>query len=198
MAFDMQELLRAARHTVQQPRSGARLILNLQLPVNVAWVSLALMAVASAALSTLTFMLSEAAGTAALDPAMTRLFANPMQFAALQAGVLLLGAMLMHAVGRMFGGRGQFNEALLLVAWLEFILLLLQIAQIVAMLVSASLAGALGVFGLVLFLWLLVNFIAELHGFASVLTVLFGVIGTFLVISIAMAVLIVAVVGVGA
>lgn len=197
MAFDLQTVLIAARDTVQNPKEGARALLSLRLPANVAWVGLVLMAVVSSALSTVTFLMSGASGDSSLDPAMVALFTNPIQLAAMQAGLLLIGALLIHGVGRMFGGTGQINEALLLVAWLEFILLLLQIAQTMILLISEPMAAALGLFGLVLFLWLLSNFIAELHGFSSVLAVFFGIIGAVLALSFAAAVLIVALVGVG-
>lgn len=198
MAVDLQGILIFARDTVQQPRPGARALLNMHLPANAAWVGLILMAVASSALSTVTFLLAGVADDPPLDPAMLALFTNPIQLAVMQGCLLLIGTMLIHGIGRVFGGKGQFGQALLLVAWLEFILLLLQIAQTVILLVSEPMAAALGLFGLVLFLWLLTNFIAELHGFTSVLAVFFAIIGSVLAISIAAAVLIVAAVGMGA
>ena len=197
MKFDLPSLLLAARGTVQQPRAGARGLLNLNLPPSVAWVGLVLMAVTSAGLSTLTFLLSTQSDAVPLDPAMLELFTNPLQLAALQAGVLLVSAALIAGLGRMFGGAGRFEDALLLVVWLEFILLLLQIVQTAVMLFSPTLAGALGLFGLVLFIWLLANFIAELHGFASILAVGLAIIGAVFAISLAAAVLIVAFTGVG-
>lgn len=198
MAFDMQTLLIAARDTIQQPRAGARALINMDLPANVGWLALVLMAVASSALSALTFVMSAPSEDPAFDQALTGMFSNPLQLAIFQGIALVIGAMLIYRVGRLFGGKGRFSDAILLVAWLEFILLLLQFAQLILLPISTPLAAALGMFGLVLFLWLLTNFIAELHGFSSLLAVFFGISGTTLAVSFAAAILIVAFVGVGA
>lgn len=197
MRLDLPSLLKAARDTVQQPRAGARAVLGLGLPVNAAWAALVLMAVASSALSSVTFLLSSGADAPALDPAMMDLFANPLQLAVIQLTALAFGAGLIYTVGRRFSGKGQFGDALVLVAWLEFILLLLQILQTGLLLVSPPLAAALGLFGVVLFVWLLTNFVAEMHGFSSILAVFFAIIGTVLALSLAAAVLIVVFVGSG-
>ncbi len=197
MMFDLPSLLAAARDTVQQPRAGARAVLNLGLTLGAAWTALALMAVASSGLSALTFLMSDMGGEPQLDGAMVALFSSPLQLAVLQGVVLAFGAWLIHTVGRMFSGKGQFRDALILVAWLEFILLLVQIVQTVLLLVSPQLVAMLGIFGLVLFLWLLTNFIAELHGYSSIMAVFFAIVGTVLLISFAAAVLIVIFVGLG-
>lgn len=198
MAIDLPHLLMAARDTVQMPRAGARALINMNLPVNVGWLGVILMAVASAALSAVTFVLSPPSSDPAMEQALTGMFANPIQLAVFQTVALIIGAMLIYRVGRMFGGAGRFADALVLIGWLEFVLLLLQAVQLALLLISTPLAAALGMFGLVLFLWLLTNFIAELHGFRSLLAVFFAIIGTTLVVSFAAAILIVAVVGVGA
>ena len=197
MAFDLPNLLIAARDTVQAPRAGARALINMNLPANVGWLGLLLMAVSSAALSTITFGFSPSGGDPATDQALSRLFENPIQLALFHAGALIIGAMLIYRVGRMFGGTGRFADTVALLAWLEFILFVLQAVQLFLLLVSPQLAAALGMFVLVLFLWLLTNFVAELHGFGSLLAVFFAIIGTTLVVSFAAAILIVAVVGVG-
>ena len=56
---------------------------------------------------------------------------------------------------------------LLLMAWLQFILLCLQVLQLVTQVLLPPLSELLGLVGLALFFWLLTNFIAELHGFGS-------------------------------
>jgi Yip1 domain len=197
MALDFQALLIAARDTVQQPRQGARWILQMGLPAVVGWLGLSLMAVVSAGLSTVVFILSGPTDDPSLDPAMVQVFSNPIQLAIVQILLLVIGVMMISGIGRMFGGKGQFADALLLVVWLEFIMLLLQIAQLVALLTLPPLAAMMGLFGLVLFLWLLTNFIAELHGFPSVLATFFGIIGALLVVTFAAAVLVAMFLGIG-
>ncbi|NJR43059.1 MAG: hypothetical protein HC767_10775 [Akkermansiaceae bacterium] len=67
------------------------------------------------------------------------------------------------------------NDALLVVVWLQVLMLGLQLLQVLLLLISPVLAAVVGLAGIVLFLWLLTNFVAELHGFQSLLAV-FGAI----------------------
>lgn len=198
MAIDVKTLLIAARDTLQQPKVGARALLQMGLPANVGWMALVLMAVVSAVVSALSFAMSAPGEDQALDQALMLLFRNPIQLAFYQGVALLIGIMLIYGVGRMFGGRGSLNQAVLLIAWLEFIMLLLQLAQFVILPISTPMAAAIGMFGFVLFLWLLTNFIAVLHGFESNVAVFMAIVGTILAVSFAAAILIVAFVGLGA
>ena len=102
------------------------------------------------------------------------------------------------AVGDDFGGRGRFSDALVLMAWIEAVLLVLQVAQIAALVLLPPLADIAGIFAVVALLWLMAHFVAELHGFASAGAVLMGLIATFLALSMALAILAVAVLGLGA
>ena len=55
----------------------------------------------------------------------------------------------------------------LLIAWLQFIMVCIQVVQTALMLIVPPFASLLGIAGLVLFMWLLTNFIAVIHGFRS-------------------------------
>jgi hypothetical protein len=70
-------------------------------------------------------------------------------------------------------------DAVILIAWLQFIQLLVVAAQILLMIVLPAVAPVLEIAGVILFLWLLVNFVAEMHGFRSLGLVFLGVIITF-------------------
>ncbi|KTF07440.1 Cytochrome c-type protein, partial [marine sediment metagenome] len=83
--------------------------------------------------------------------------------------------------GRMFGGHGRFEDALLLTVWIEVMLLVVQLAQIVLSLALPGLAGILGIIAVALFLWLTVQFTKALHGFTSGPKVLLVMFGTLLV-----------------
>jgi len=63
------------------------------------------------------------------------------------------------------------------------------------MLVSPGLAAATGLFGMVLFIWVLSNFIAEMHSFASAGKVLLGIVATVLIVSVLVAFALVAMKG---
>ena len=106
---------------------------------------------------------------------------QPLVLAGMQLVAIVLGAGLMAGVGRMFGGHGRFEDALLLTVWIEVMLLVVQLAQIVLSLALPGLAGILGIIAVALFLWLTVQFTKALHGFTSGPKVLLVMFGTLLV-----------------
>lgn len=193
MQSDLAGFLVLARETVQDPRGTARRLMDLQLPEAVGPVALGLMAVLSALLSSLALRMTPIEA----EPVLQELFSSPLRMVLVQGVALLVTVMMVHGVGRIFGGKGQLVDAVLLIAWIEVVLLLVQTAQIVLLLIAPPLSDLAGVVAIVLFFWLLSNFIAELHGFRSALMVLFCMFGTVLVVSLALAIVAVYVVGVG-
>ena len=197
MALDFRTLVIAARDTVQQPRAGARAVIDMGLPITIGGLALALMAVASAVLAALMY----AAFPIPPDPTapqiamLDQVMANPLQLALVQLILLAVGAFLIFRIGRGFGGAGNLADAVALLAWLEFILLLLQAVQVLAMLVSPPMSQAIGLFGFVIFLWLLSNFTAELHRFTSVFTTFLGIIASVIALAFAAAVVIALMIG---
>ena len=183
------ELRYVVQLTLQNPRAAARHLMGWQLPISAVWLALALMAVVSALLSTLALLLTPMQSEPTMiEPGIKAMLQNPLQVALLQAVVMVVMAMLAQGVGRLFGGKGNFADALVLIAWTEALLCALQLVQIVLMLGSPSLGAAIGLFGMVLFVWVLSNFIAEMHSFASAGKVLFGIIGTVLAVSVLIAI----------
>jgi hypothetical protein len=102
------------------------------------------------------------------------MMASPFRTAIVQWLFLALSVLLIHRVGRAFGGRGSFEDALLVVVWLQLVMLAVQVVQLVALALAPPLAGIIGLASIVLFFWLMSGFIAELHGFASRQKVLVG------------------------
>jgi hypothetical protein len=193
MNLSLNVLMSAARYTLQNPRAGARLILSVGLSTGQAMGALVLMAVLSTLLTSVSILVAPVpAGTE-----LQLMFANPLQLAVMQAMILTMGAGLIHAVGTKFGGTGNFAGAVALIAWIEFILSLMQIVQLVALVVMPPLADVIGVMGLGVFLWLLSQFVTELHGFANVWKVFGAIIVTGLGVSFAVAMVLVSIFGVG-
>ena len=178
-------LLRMVRETIMAPRAGAAALLNLGLAPIVGWMALLLMAVASTLLTHVSFALMPVETRAMWGGAM----ASPMRTAILQCVVLLIAVHAIHRVGRWRGGRGTLAGAVILTAWLQFILLCVQIIQLVAQVVAPPISDFLGLLGLALFFWLLTNFIAQLHGFASLGWTFLGVFLTMLAASFALAII---------
>nr|WP_281172865.1 Yip1 family protein [Roseibacterium elongatum] len=157
-------LVRLARDTVANPREGAVTLLSFAPPAQALWLMFAIVVVISLMLGEVVALLAGLPGDGPLT--------GPLQNSAIslglvQAGFLFLMAHAMHKIGRAFGGTGQFQEALLLVVWLQFIFNLLQLVQIGALLVIPPIAGLITILAIMLFFWLLVNFVSVLHGFTS-------------------------------
>lgn len=192
MASGLDEIVRFAVYTIRSPRGAARALLGMGLPASAAWMALALVCVLSAML----FHLSLGLLTTAEQAELAGLLGNPLGtvvMSALALSILVFGSFL---IGRAFGGRGQLDQAALLIAWLQAIFLMLQLVQVVFMMILPVVAELIGTFGLALFLWLLTPFVAELHGFQSVWKVLFGIIGSVFAIAFALSILIVLVAGI--
>lgn len=163
-------VLGLARDIIADPRGGARAIIYSRLPMNARWLGLAVVVVLSVVFGQVSVMLM-------MQPSglMGGVLTSPSLSILLQAGVLILIAIAMQQVGRMFGGGGNFPDAMLLVACLQGVMIMVQVAQIVALLLLPPLAGIVGLIGFGVFLWVLTGFVAELHGFKSLLNV-FGMV----------------------
>lgn len=190
MTVTLAEVLALARFSVERPREGARAVLAMNLPMNARWSALMLMAVSSALLAHLgmTLLFSRA-------PEMLAELPSPLVTAAVQGVIMVLSVVLIHRIGRMRGGTGHFADALILVAWLQFILVVLQALQIVVTLVLPPLGQVVSWAAIALFFWLLTNFIAELHGFRSLGAVFLGIIGVLVGMSVALTFVLLAILG---
>ena len=163
MTLTFSQILAMVGRTVQNPREGASEVLSLGLPRDAIWIVVGLVVVLSIILAQISSLMLGARGG---DPD-DMLAIGPIAGLAIQLGVLLGMGGAVHLVGRAMGGSGSFPEALLLIAWLQFIMVCVQVIQLLAILVMPPLTGIIFVLGLALFLWLLTNFVAVLHGFRS-------------------------------
>ncbi len=150
-------LFARARDTFRDPRAVARWLMGLRIPTAERWLILALIAVVSGALAHVSMAI--VAGPFAV-PA-------PIAMALAQGVTLWVMVVAIHGLGRWAGGHGTLDDTIVLVAWVQVILLGLQVVQIVLALVAPMLAMLLGLAGIVVLFWLLTVFTAELHGFAA-------------------------------
>ncbi len=190
MAITLSGLLKLALLTVQQPRLGARVVLGEGLPNPTRWMALAFTAVASALSIHLTLALMPPSEVPA-----DVIVPGPVMLAVLQGGVMVLTALAAWQIGRWRGGRGRIEDAVLLMAWLQFIMLCLQVIQIVVMLGAPLLGDLIGLSGIVLFLWLLTAFVAELHGFSSLPAVFAGILGTIFAVALLLSLVLASAIG---
>lgn len=193
MDFSIGSILAFAQFTVQNPRAAARGLMAMGLPDTARWLLFGVVATASAVLTHVGLNLLPPDESQFMADAM----ASPVRTAFFQGGLLLIAGFAITAIGRWQGGKGSFGDALLLISWLQFVLLCLQVVQIVALLVLPPVAEIIGVLGLGLSFWLLTQFIVELHGFASSWRVLFGIVAAILAVAVAISVVLTVLVGVG-
>ncbi len=174
MKLSLQTLLRAARDTLVNPASAARYVMGLGLDAGQGLMALGLTAVCA---TLLTAMMQAFMGPID-DPAMQEMFNRPFILAISQFGLMALGAFLMWRVGRVFGGKGSFAQSLALVAWLEVVLILLQVAALVVQLALPLFALPVGLASVFAFFYLLTHFTAALNGFVSLTKTFFAILGT--------------------
>ncbi|MEZ5752429.1 MAG: hypothetical protein R3D60_10825 [Paracoccaceae bacterium] len=106
----------------------------------------------------------------------------PFAVAAQQIGANILAAWLITAGGRMFGGKGGFPDAILLLGALQGLTLWLLVAQTFVQIFAPALENLIVFAAILAFFWLLTGFVAALHGFTSRISVLSGLmLGAFAV-----------------
>lgn len=173
-------LVNLVEMTMREPRAAARRILDLRLERQVIWLGFALVVSVSAALAWLTVAAMPEGGQAfMIDPS-----SSPMSLVLLQGGTLLLMSGAMSAGGQIFGGTGNFLDALTLAVWIELMLAGLQGVQLFLLLVAPPFSALLGIAGILAFFWVLTHFVAELHGFTHRGKVLAGIVGGFFLVGI--------------
>ena len=163
-------LMGLVRESIVDPRAGASRIIRARVPMSARWIAMALVVVLSVLLGQVTLGLM-------LGPTgmMGGMLGGPASSIVLQGGVLLIMVMAVHNVGRWMGGGGSFPDALLLVVVVQGVMVMIQLVQIAALLLLPPLSGIVSMVGFGVFLWVLTGFVAELHGFRSLLSV-FGMI----------------------
>lgn len=185
--MQLSDLLLAARVSVANPRLGFQMMRSLRLDSSTLVMALAAITVIGVIPAELMVWIMQQRG----EVAIMDLGGGPFGLAMLQLGAGILSALAIYHVGRMFGGHGAFVDALLVVVWMQSILTLIQVAQLVTLLIFPPFAQLLGLMAMVLVFWLSSGFIAEAHGFRSQLKTLFGMFASGLLIVFALAFLLV-------
>ena len=191
MSMTAQDLVQTARLSLKDPRRAARVVMAWPFTLGELWSVLALTAVVSALVGQFLMALSPQD----VDQVLAIMMASPLGFALIQFTGLAILVALIFGVGRQFGGIGSFAGALALIGWLQTILMVLQLAQVVALFLLPPLALLISLFSVVLFVWLLTAFTAELHGFTSLIRTFSGMMASFIGLSVLLALFLVLVLG---
>ncbi len=163
MNLTIRNLLAMTWRTITNAREGAEEVLSLGIPRQALGLGLATVVVISTAISQAQSVFFQAIGAETPEG----LMGNAIAMGAILFVILVVIAYSIWIVGRFFGGRGTLAEALLIVAWLQFVMIVVQLGQLVAMLLLPPLAALILLAGFILFFWLLTNFVAVVHGFQS-------------------------------
>lgn len=143
------------------------------------WMLLALASILSAILAHLAlYVLPAVPGQEGMLMALSR---APLTLSMVQFAAAALGAVLLSGVGRMFGGRGRFPDALLAVGWAEIVMFVLQGGQLALTAILPPLGALAGLAVLGLGIYLIVAMTMAVHGFRNAFLVVLGIVGTIFV-----------------
>jgi len=191
MKFNWGYLFGMALQTVPEPRKVAREIQALQFERGVLWQALALLLVGTTFLGVIASILFP------VDPeAFGPLFADPIMTGIAQASIAVLSVFGVYWIGRMVGGTGTFDQALLTIIWLHFVLWIVELGVIFLGVFAPGIALLLWVMGMVLTFWILSHFIAEMHGFTNAGMVFVGIILTLFAVAVIFSIFL-AMIGIG-
>ncbi|GKY87644.1 YIP1 family protein [Sinisalibacter aestuarii] len=183
MKFEWGYLFGMVLQTVPEPRKIAREVQNLGAPRAVLWQALLLLLVATTFLGVISSILFP------VDPdAFGALLSDPIMTGIAQGSVTVLTVFGIYWIGRALGGTGSFDQALLTVIWLQFVLLIVELGVLFLGVFAPGLALLLWVMGMVLTFWILSHFIAEMHGFRSAGAVFAGIFMVMIALAVVMSV----------
>lgn len=163
--------------TLREPESAARQLIALNPPLSVRWMGVLLIAALTGLLAWPTAQLYLVP-----EPEAAQLLfwinSSPLLVALRHVISIVLVAALMTGIGRMFGGKGSFEDGLLLTVWIELIMLMIQLLLVLIILVIPGFAAIIGYIAIFLLIWLTVQFTKALHGFTSSAKVFLGLAAT--------------------
>lgn len=168
------DLRNLAMLSVSDPAAAARQLMSMQIPRNILWSALFLVAT----LNTIIFTISDL-----LVPGPTplgSLFSTPFTVFGMVAGGLFLTVYSIFWTGRVMGGKAAVDDIMVLIVWLQFLRLLVQAAVLVLVLtipmISALLVSVLVLVAVVMGLYILLHFVKQAHqleslGYAAGITI---------------------------
>lgn len=170
---DLATFLRLIGETVIQPSQMAGRIMARPYDRGTLWMGVTLVSILSVMLIQILQVITP--------------FTMPMGFTPLPYGlvmgcILIILTMGLYLTGQMLGGQGTFIHSFALVIWLEATALTFRVVQAVVGFISPGISGLLSFAGLIALLWILLNFVNEVHkfnsfgrAFATIVIAIFGI-----------------------
>jgi hypothetical protein len=191
MTLSLPFLLSLVWETILSPREAARQVMAIDLPRAIRWQALfALVLVGSVLAVTITWMITG-------HPVMYLgvVPATPFVAAIVSLSGSVFTVFAIFWIGRAMGGTGGFGDAISLVAWTQFVVICMQLVQLAAFILLSPVSAAVDIAAALISIWILTNFIAELHSFKSLSKVFLMIIVTMLGLAFGLS-LILAIIGV--
>ena len=161
----------------------------MNVPRDVLWTALALVAVLNVILVVLLQLISPAP-VAFQEQAIAL---SPFGFVAIIGVFLGLFVFGVFYSGQIMGGEGTLHGTLAIIVWFQSISLTLEVIQLVLVIISPAIASIFGLLSLGALIWCFVNFVNVLHGFnnlgKSLVAIVMALIGTALLAGILLAIL---------
>lgn len=204
MAVQISDIRSLLIQSFKEPRAAARRVIDLHASSTAAWQMLLLVVIVTVLIGQAIGYLAAAGRTdgsstapveplpadlQAIDAIIGSLFSSPFTIGFFFGCFLVVLVFCVHWIGRVFGGKGEFEDALSLVAWHQFVMLCLQLAGFVVVMIVPS---AVGLYMTLVFganLWLLTMFVSELHGFRSPVLVLLMIIISFFAVIVGLSII---------
>lgn len=164
MTITFQSWMRAVWISLIDPAEIAAKVLNMRFRRDVMWTAMALITVVNVLLLEL-FQFLTPANTLMHEQVMSL---SPFSYTAIIGSFLALLAVTLVQAGRILGGTGTLDGALMLIIWFQAISLTLEAIQVVLLFINIHIASMFSMISLGGIIWVIVNFINVLHGFANV------------------------------
>ncbi|PCJ04879.1 MAG: hypothetical protein COB16_17360 [Rhodobacteraceae bacterium] len=159
MIMSLQPLLAM---TLKSPAQAARALLSIQWQRQVLWTGLVLAIV----LNALIYSVQELLFPMPDEVVFPRL--SPLSYFVVMLIIQAVFIYGLFAAGRWLGGKGQVEDLLVVVVWLQLLQVALQLIMTVLFLVAPVLAGLLNLGATLFGLFIFINFINEAHQFGSI------------------------------
>lgn len=153
--------------TVKDPAEAARRLLTLNMNREALWVALALAVVLNTLLQVLSNVLYPVS-----DPDMQDLAGSITLYVAVVGGGLVVSIAAFYQVGQKMGGKGSFNDIMILMVWLQFLRVAVQAFSLLLLISVPGLLDILAFAAFLLGLYITVHFIDQAHRFGSPLKAL--------------------------
>ncbi|MFM2354803.1 MAG: hypothetical protein RLZZ528_539 [Pseudomonadota bacterium] len=173
----LNDIVALLRLTLRDTRAAFRALLDVAPTAEARWLGFGIVVLLSVVLTQLALL---GVPDEALPPFMAAM-RGPVSGVVTQGVTVLALAFGASVVARLFGGTARFIDALWLVVWIEFVLVVIEVAVLVVALVLPPLADMLGLAGIVIFFLLLTRAVMFLNGFRQAALVLVGIIAFMIV-----------------